>query len=336
MKNLECINNVQYHLYTINNDNFEISVSDYGATLFNYKYKGIDLVMGFDNVNGYINDVKYMNATIGRVCNRIKDGHFILNGQHYNLYQNNAVNCLHGGKEGFDCKKWDICVNDNQIICTYLSKDKEEGFSGNLKLKVVYKLLDNGLEFAYEATSDKDTLCNICNHAFFNINGCNSKTILNDYLQISADKIGMIDSDGCTINDTLAVADTPFDFRKRKLIGKDIDSDHIQIKYAKGYDHHFIVNGEGFRKFGTYDNGKLALDIYSDLDGMHVYSGNFLDGTSNGKMDNNYPFRCSICFETQYYPNAINCLDHVKPILRKNEVFRHVTQYLVREIHYEN
>ena len=332
MKNLECIDNIQYHLYTISNDDFEISVSDYGATLFNYKYHDIDIVRGFDNVDGYINDVKYMNATIGRVCNRIKDGHFVLNGTDYYLYQNNAGNCLHGGKEGFDTKKWDVSVNDNQIICTYLSKDMEEGFSGNLQVKVVYTLLANGLQFAYEATSDKDTLCNICNHAFFNINGCDSKTVLNDHLMINANKIGMIDSDGCTLNDTLDVDNTPFDFRKRKLIGKDIDSDHIQILNAHGYDHHFIIDGEGFRKFGTYDNGKLALDIYSDLDGMHVYSGNFLDGTSNGKNGNNYPFRSSICFETQYYPNAINTTDHVKPILRKNEVFRHVTRYLVREI----
>ena len=110
MKNLECIDNIQYHLYTISNDDFEISVSDYGATLFNYKYHDIDIVMGFDNVDGYINDVKYMNATIGRVCNRIKDGHFVLNGKDYYLYQNNAGNCLHGGKEGFDTKKWDVSV----------------------------------------------------------------------------------------------------------------------------------------------------------------------------------------------------------------------------------
>lgn len=331
-KILEKYNGIDYYLYILKNDDIEVSVCNYGATLCNFKYKGTDIVQGFENVSSYVEDVKYMNATIGRVCNRIEKGRFFLNGQEYRVPINNGPNSLHGGIDGFDSKYFDIKENGNKLVCTYESKDMEEGYPGNLSLKVIYELLDDGLCFAYEATSDKDTLVNICNHAFFNIDGPKSETVLNDYLMINADYIGKIDKDGCTRDEIMNVKDTPFDFSVRKRIGQNIDDRHEQILNANGYDHHYLIKGEGLRWFCSYDNEKIRLDVYSDLPGMHVYSSNYLNGTSKGKEGGRYPKRSSICFETQYYPNAINCINHKKPILKAGDTIKHKTIFKVKEI----
>ena len=329
---LETYDGQDYYLYTINKGHFEISVSDYGATLCNFKYKGVDIVQGFDNVHGYVEDVKYMNATIGRVCNRIEKGKFSLNGKEYTLAINNGPNTLHGGKDGFDTKKWEIEEDGDQLICRYLSEDLEEGFPGNLQVEITYKLEDDGLIYKYKVSSDADTIVNICNHAFFNINGLKSTSILDDYLMINADYIGMVDSDGLTHEELMDVTGTPFDFRQRKKIGQDIDVAHPQIINGNGYDHNYVIKGEGMRHFCTYDNGKLKMEVYSDLPGMHLYSANYLDGKARGKDGNCYPKRSSICFETQYYPNAINLHKHIKPILKANEVKEHIKKFKVEEV----
>ncbi len=329
---LERYDGLDYYLYTIVKGNLEISVTDYGATLCNFKYKGLDIVQGFENVHGYVEDVKYMNATIGRVCNRIAKGKFNLGDKEYFLAINNGPNTLHGGKKGFDTKKWQVKEGADQLVCTYLSQDMEEGFPGNLSIEVIYKLEEDGLIYQYRAKSDADTLVNICNHAFFNLNGATSDSILQDHLQIDADFIGMVDSDGLTTETLLDVTGTPFDFRKRKQIGADIDAKHPQLINGNGYDHHFVIVGEDMRHFCTYDNGKLQLEVFSDLPGMHFYSANYLDGHARGKQGNNYPRRSSICFETQYYPNAINLQRQIKPILKANELKEHTTKFKIKEI----
>lgn len=335
-KELETVDGIQYSMYSISNSDVSISVTDYGATLCNFVYKGTDIVQGFENVSGYINEVKYMNATIGRVCNRIGNGTFTLNAKTYHVPVNNGPNCLHGGINGFDTKLWECQESEHQLVFTYTSVDGEEGFPGNVTVKVTYELLDDGLAYSYEATSDQDTLVSICNHAFFNLNGPTSTTILNDYLQVNATKIACVDANGLTQEETLTVKDTPFDFTTRKLIGQDITSNHPQITNAKGYDHHFIIDGDGLRHFGTYDNNRVAMDIYSDLPGMHIYSGNYLEGIAHGKQENTYPCRSSICFETQYYPNAINLTEPIKPILKANQTMKHTTQFRLKEINNEN
>lgn len=331
-KYLERYNGIDYYLYTIFKGDFEISVSEYGATLCTFKYRGKDIIQGFENVVGYVDDVKYMNATIGRVCNRIATGTFILNGKNYHVPINNGPNCLHGGISGFDVKKWNIEENGDELVCSYYSKDGEEGFPGNLQVKVIYRLSDDGLEYRYEGYSDKDTLLNICNHAFFNLDGPESNSILNHRLLINSDKIGMVDEDGCTHNEVMDVTNTPFDFRVLKPIGQDINNEHIQIKNGNGYDHHYIIQGDGLRLFCTYDNGLMQLEVYSDLPGMHLYSANYLDGKAHGKNGGTYPKRSAICFETQFYPNAINCSDHLKPILKAQETMKHTTLFKVKEI----
>lgn len=329
---LETYGGQDYYLYTITKGNLEIAVTDYGATLCSFKYKGMDIVQGFENVHGYVEDVKYMNATIGRVCNRIAKGKFELNGKTYSLAINNGPNTLHGGINGFDTKKWQAKEDDDQLIFKYLSQDMEEGFPGNLAVEIIYKLEEDSLIYQYRAISDADTLVNICNHAFFNLNGAAADSILQDHLQIDADYIGMVDRDGLTGESLLDVNGTPFDFRKRKRIGADIETKHPQLINGNGYDHHFVIKGKGMRHFCTYDNGKLQLEVFSDLPGMHLYSGNYLDGHARGKQGNNYPRRSSICFETQYYPNAINLQKQIKPILKANELMEHTTRYMIKEI----
>lgn len=329
---LEHYNGQDYFLYTISNRNFKLSVTDYGATICNFEYRGIDIVQGFENVSSYANEVKYMNAAIGRVCNRIEKGEFTLNNQKYHLAINNGPNCLHGGLKGFDCQKWILEIVDNTIICKYHSPDNEEGFPGNLDIEIRYELLEDGLSFSYNATSDKDTLCSICNHAFFNLNGADSTSILEDNLMINSDEIAMVDKDGLTHNEKLDVTNTPFDFRSRKKIGLNINDNHSQIINANGYDHHYIIKGEGLRHFLTYDNHHLSMEVYSDMPGVHVYSGNFLEGIAHGKLGNNYPPRSAICFETQYYPNAINCNLSEAPILKANSYQKHTTIFKIKEI----
>ena len=328
---LENYQGIDYYLYEIKKGPFRLTISEYGATICNFEYQGIDLVQGFENVHSYVEEVKYMNAVIGRVCNRIALGQYHLNGQTYQLYVNNGPNCLHGGKEGFDAKKWNLDIVGDSIVCHYISKDQEEGFNGNVDIYLVYTLLEDGLRFAYSATSDEDTPLSICNHAFFNINGLSSKSILEDELLINANKIAKVDADGLSLEETLDVEGTPFDFRQFKKIGQDINANHPQIQNAQGYDHHFIIEGEGLRHFATYQNNYLMMEVYSDLPGMHLYSANYLAGNYHGKDSNNYPRRSSICFETQYYPNAINMKEPLKPILKKNEIMYHETQFIIKE-----
>ena len=327
---LENYHGEDYYLYTLKKGKYTISVSTYGATLCNFIYDGVDIVQGFENVKSYVEEVKYMNAVIGRVCNRIADGRFSLNGQNYKLFINNGPNSLHGGEYGFDTKKWEIEEIGNTLLCHYQSKDGEEGYPGKLDIYVTYELNDDGLLFGYTAISDKDTLLSICNHAFFNINGLHSLSILDDYLTIDADEYALVDENGLTLECHEKVADTPFDFRQKKKIGRDINSSNKQLANAHGYDHHFLIRGEGFRHFLTYENAHLMMDVYSDMPGMHLYTANYLDGLAHGKKGNNYPSRSSVCFETQYYPNAINMEGPKKPILRAGEVIKHKTIYRLR------
>lgn len=317
-------------LYTIENDAIKISVCNYGATLVSLvlKHKGIDVVQGFTCVQGYQNEVQYMGQTIGRVCNRIGKGVFTLNDVEYHVPTNNNGNSLHGGDHGFDQKIWSVDVQGDKIICTYLSPDGEEGYPGNCNVTVAYTLLDDGIRFDYEGTTDKDTLFNITNHSFFNLDGPTSESVLEHKIKINANYFAGVDENGCTHDEIYQVKDTAFDFMEFKTIGQDINNDEIQLKNGSGYDHHFLVFGEGFRKFAVCQGKNVEMTIFSDCPGVHLYSSNFLDGTSvHGKEGGKFPYRSSICFETQYYPNAIQTESFEKPILRKGEVCHHKTEF---------
>lgn len=324
------INERECNLYTVENNHCILKVTDYGATIVSFvlKDKGVDVIQGFDDVDGYVNDVPYMGGSIGRVCNRIAEGKFILNNVGYKLNINNGPNALHGGIKGFDKVIWDVEVNDDQIICKYLSRHLEEGYPGNLNVVVTYTLLSNGFRYEYEGISDQDTLFSMTNHAFFNLNGPTSDSVLDHELIIKADYIAKVDQDGQTLNELLAVKDTPFDFNHPKKIGKDIEVKHPQIINGNGYDHHYLIAGEGFRKMVECYANNIRMSVFSDLPGFHLYSGNFLNGTAKGKLNGNFPRRSAVCFESQYYPNAINYDDYEKPILYANTLRKHKTEFL--------
>lgn len=314
--------------YAIGNQTIQCLICDYGATLTSLKVDGIETVCGFDSIDGYLNEEVFMGKTVGRCCNRIANGTFVLNGITYHIPINNGPNSLHGGLSGFDQKVWKVeQYSDDEITLSYVSKDQEEGYPGNLRVEVTYAVKNSQLEFSYRATSDQDTLCNITNHSYFNLEGAKSQSVLNHELKINADTIGKVDQDGCTHEETMCVEHTPFDFRTFKEIGKDIHQNHEQLICGTGYDHHYLISESGKRHFLTCKSEKLIMDIESDLPGVHVYTSNWCTGQSHGHQNNPYPKHCAICFETQYYPNAINTKNQLAPILKKGQTIQHTTIY---------
>ncbi len=317
-------------LYTIENDHIIMKVMNYGATLVSLIQKdtGIDVVEGFDSVEGYLDQTSYIGASIGRTANRIEKGKFHLNGKEYTIPINNNGNCNHGGIEGFDKKVWHAVEEDDQITFRYTSVDGEEGYPGNLFVKVTYRLLEDGISISTEATSDADTLFAYTNHSYFNLD--ESEDAMNHEVMVHAQKYGLSDANGLTLNQFEDVENTPFDFRTFKTLNKDINVDNEQLKYGKGYDHHYVIEGEGFREMAVVKGVKLELHAYSNYPGMHLYSANWLENKV-GKKGHKYPERSAVCLEAEYMPNAINYPDvEPKPIIHASEVQKHEIQYRLK------
>lgn len=321
---------IQTKLYTIENEKIQLSVCDYGATLVSLivKEQGIDVVQGFTEVKGYEVEEQYMGKTIGRVCNRIEQGFFTLNDEEIHLAKNNHGNSLHGGAVGFDKKMWSVEADETKLKCTYVSKDGEEGYPGNCLVTVIYSLLADGVRYEYYGESDKDTLLNITNHAFFNLDGPTSDSVLDHQVQLCAQQFAGVDQNGCTHEEIFDVKGTAFDFSEPKALGQDIQQADEQLRNGSGYDHHFLVEGKGLRKFLDCQGKSITMSVYSDCPGFHMYTANFLKGTATlGKEGGNFPPRSSVCFETQYYPNAMHTKNQEKPILRKGEQRHHTTEF---------
>ena len=315
--------------YILENEFIKLELLDYGARINSciIKKLDVDVVLGYDNMKDILNCSAYIGATIGRVCNRIAKGKFTLNGIEYKLPINNNGNTLHGGVSSFDTKIFNVkSEGSNYIEFSYTSPDSEEGFPGNLTVNVIYRLLNDGWSYEVETTSDKDTICSITNHAYFNLEGHNSGLALDQYVQINADQYSHIDSNGLTLDKCENVSKTPFDFLQAKLLKNDIDSKHIQLEYGCGYDHNFIIKGHGLREAARLISDKLEMQVNTTLPCMHFYSGNFL-GNTLGKNNTIYPNRSGLCFETQYYPNGINYDIDKAPILKKNETKKHITEF---------
>jgi aldose 1-epimerase len=272
-----------------------------------------DVVVGFGNIDGYINSTEpYFGATIGRYGNRIAKGRFSLDGINYQVSLNNGPNALHGGKMGFQNVVWDVKQPDEKtLIFTYRSKDGEEGFPGNLISTVTYSLYENELKMDYEAVTDKKTIVNLTNHAFFNLNGEGSGEILNHTVQIFADKYNPVDSTLIPSGELATITGTPFDFSKPKAIGKDIEMVNIQLKYGKGYDHNFILNGKNENGMihaasFTGDKSGIRMDIFTIEPGLQFYSGNFMAGKNTFKNGSKDEFRTAFAAETQHFTDSPN------------------------------
>ena len=318
-----------------NHNGMEAAITNYGGRLVSLivpdkNGKMTDVVAGFNSVQGYENSTEpYFGATIGRYGNRIAKGRFTLDGKKYQLSINNGVNTLHGGKKGFQDRVWDADkLNDSTLQLTYLSKDMEEGFPGNLNVKVTYSLTgDNGFKAEYEATTDKETVVNLTNHAFFNLNGEGSGTILNHTVQIYADKYTPIDSGFIPLGPIATVKGTPFDFTKQTTIGARIDENNIQLKNAKGYDDNFVLNGtkvNGLNHAATVtgDKSGIVMNIYTQEPGLQFYSGNFMFGKNTFSNDSKDDFRTAFAMETQHYPDSPNEPSYPSTVLKPGEVYK--------------
>lgn len=317
-------------LYTIENDHIIMKVMNYGATLVSFIQKdtGVDIVEGFDDIEGYLDQTTYIGASIGRTANRIEKGKFTLNGKEYTVPINNGGNCNHGGIEGFDKKIWSAVEEGDKVTFRYTSIDGEEGYPGNLFVKVVYRLLDDGISISTEARSDQDTLFAYTNHSYFNLE--ESEDAMNHEVMVHSNTYGLSDENGLTLNELVSVEGTPFDFQTFKQIGKDINVENEQLKYGNGYDHHYVIDGEGLREMAVVRNDKLELHAYSDYPGMHLYSANWLENKT-GKKGHKYPPRSAICLEAEYMPNAINYPNiEPKPIVHVEDTQKHEIQFRLK------
>lgn len=329
-------------VYTLKNQKgMEVKIITYGGIITSLKAPNKDgiyeeVVLGFDNLEHYINDNSYFGALIGRYGNRIAKGKFTLDGKEYQLAINNGVNALHGGPEGFHRVIWTVqeaIGGDNAILkLKYISKDMEEGFPGNLTVLVTYTLNnDNALDVLYEATTDTKTIVNLTQHSYFNLSADFTKTILKDEITIDADKLVPVDADLIPTGKLIDVDTTPFDFRKSKVIEKDINAEDDQLKKGVGYDHCWVLNNQdkGYRfvasAFNT-DSGRL-LEVYSDQPGVQFYTGNFLDGAFSDRKAGTFAHRTGLCLETQHYPDSPNQKDFPTTELNPGEHFQTKTTF---------
>lgn len=327
------INGEKVDIYTLQNEYIKLEVITFGGAIHSIvvpdKFGNlVDVALGYDTVEEYDKNGGYIGALIGRVGNRIGNGEFTLNGVKYNVGLNDNGNSLHGGINGFNKKVWKAKTEGEKLILTASAGDGEEGYPGKMDVTVVYSLSENGIKIDYTAVSDKDTPINLTNHAYFNLNGQGNGDILDTVMQINADFVTPVDEKLIPHGEFLSVKGTPFDFNEPKVVGKDIEDEHIQIKYCGGYDINYVLKGEGYREVTVAESKKtgIKMSVYTDQPGIQFYSGNFLDGV-NGKGGTVYYKRNGFCLETQNHPNAINCKEYPNSVLKKGEVYHTVTEY---------
>jgi aldose 1-epimerase len=329
----------QVDLYILTNKNgMEAAITNYGGTVISLMVpdrngKRDDVVLGYDTLDGYATGKAYIGATVGRYANRIAHATFSLDGITYTLARNDGDNHLHGG---FNKRVWtakDVSSSAGQALeLTYLSKDGEEGFPGNLPVKVVYTLTDkNELKIDYSATTDKDTVLNLTNHAYFNLAGQGNGDILQQHIMIQADRFTPIDQFSIPTGELRSVKGTPFDFTTATVIGARIDQDDQQLKMGKGYDHNWVLNnpaaGSLFLAAQAYDSHSgRVLEVLTTEPGIQLYTGNFLDGI-HGKDGKVYDRRNAFCLETQHFPDSPNHPRFPTTELKPGQHFESTTVY---------
>lgn len=331
----------QVYLYTVQNDSgAEMKVTNYGGRITALKVPDedgnlVDVVLGLDSLEGYLNNPNNFGAAIGRYGNRIADGQFTLDGKTYHIAQNNGDNHLHGGFMGFDQRVWTIkAVEENDevtLVLNYLSKDGEEGFPGNLDIEIRYTLTkDNALKIDYKAVTDKATVCNLTNHSYFNLNGSND-TVLDHELMINADTYTPIDDEWIPTGSIAELEGTPMDFSEPTAIGERINNDFVQLKNGAGYDHNYVLNTNGnldqvAASVYSPDTG-IFMEVYTTEPGIQLYTGNFLDGSITGKNGKVYKKHYAVCLESQHFPDSPNVDYFPSTTLRPGEVYETTTIY---------
>jgi aldose 1-epimerase len=329
-----------YSYILTNNHGMSATIINYGATVVKLNVpdrngKTDDVILGYDSLSGYVNGSSYFGGIVGRYGNRIAKGKFELDGKEYQLAVNNGENHLHGGTIGFNKRVWEakeISGNNPALQLTYVSPDGEENYPGKLTITVTYSLTDeNGLKIDYKATADKATILNPTNHCYFNLTGDPNNTILEHLLMISADKFTPVDKTLIPTGELEDVAKTPMDFRNPIEIGKRINDDFEQLKFAGGYDHNWVLNNYSgsVREIATlYDStsGRF-MTVLTDQPGVQFYSGNFLNGKDRGKNGIYYKFRTGLCLECQHFPDSPNEKDFPTVVLRPGKTYNQTTIY---------
>lgn len=328
------------NLYVLkNSNNMQLALTNFGGRFVSLLVpdksgKLTDVVIGFDNLDSFkLNkEEPYFGATIGRFGNRIAKGKFSLDSKEYNLATNNAPNALHGGTKGFHYVVFDAKqIGDSALELSYLSKDMEEGYPGNLAVKVTYTVTyDNQVRMDYEATSDKITVVNLTNHAYFNLNG--SGTILNHTMMVNAATYLPVDSTLIPTGKAETVTNTPFDFTNPTTIGARINDDNAQLKNGKGYDHNYVLNTA---KSGSYnlaasvvgDKTGIEMQVLTVEPGLQFYSGNFMTGKNKCKYGTTDILRTAFCLETQHYPDSPNQPQFPTTTLEAGKVYKTTTFY---------
>ena len=320
---------VEVDRYTLTNDQgVEASIITYGGAITSLKVpdrNGVlgDIVLGYETLEEYVRNPRYVGALIGRHANRIGMGRFSLNGVNYQLPQNNGINHLHGGFNGFDKRVWDASDDGSVLHLTYLSKDGEESYPGNVAAEVTFKLSENQLSIDYRASTDADTIVNLTNHSYFNLKG--EGTILDHELMLHADSFTPVSSALIPTGEIRSVEATPMDFRNGKAIGSDIG------RVTGGYDHNFVLNDYdgSLRSVGRLYEASTGrvLEIFTTQPGMQFYSGNFLDGSLVGKKGIVYHKYAGLCLEPQHFPDAPNHSNFPSTVLRPGDEYKQLTVY---------
>lgn len=328
------------YIYTLENKSgMKAEIIPYGCRivrLWTPDKNGVfgDMIMGHDDLTSYCAIGDCHGAAIGRYANRIAKAEMQLNGTTYKLHVNEGKNLLHGGKEGFHYKLWDVTkVTDSDtpsIGFQYISKDGEEGFPGNVTTTVTYTLAaDNALQIEYSAVTDKETAVNLTNHSYFNISGDMTKDVLSQLLYINADHYTAADDELIPTGELVPVTGTPFDFTTSKTIGQDISADDRLLKLCGGYDHNFALNGSGMKKAAElYDaeSGRV-MEVFSDLPGMQLYTANGFGENSFTKNGVKMQAHHAVCLETQFYPDSVHQPNFPFSFLKPGEQFKSTTIY---------
>jgi aldose 1-epimerase len=330
-------------LYTLKNKNgTEAAFTDLGADWVSMKVKDKlgkvrDVVFGYDNAAVYENNPTTCGECVGRNANRIGNAKFTLGGKEYELAKNDhGKNNLHSGPDYWKSRVFSAEAGEGQlgsrVTFSLHSKDMDQGYPGNLDFTVTYTLQDNdSLMIEYSAESDQETICNPTNHAYFNLSGHDSGLISAQEVWINADAFTPADAFSVPTGEIRPVSGTPMDFTIMKEIGKDIDADYDQLKFAGGFDHNYVLNGyDGKLKLAAKAKDResgIVMKVYTDLPGVQFYSGNHLKSSAPGKDDADYALRTGYCFETQFFPDAVNHPEWPQPVIKPGEKYHHFTVY---------
>jgi aldose 1-epimerase len=329
----------EVHLYTlVNRGGMQVGLTNYGARITSIDVPDqhgnmADVVLGFDDLAGYLGKDPFFGASVGRYANRIAKGTFNLDGVQYKLPINDGPNSLHGGTQGFDKKVWmarEISQHPPSVEFTYVSKNGEEGYPGELHVKIVDTLEDdNALRIDYTATTDRDTVINLTNHSYFNLSGAGSGSILNEEVMINAKQFTPINADLIPTGELRDVGGTPFDFRKLTRIGARINEDDQQLRFAHGYDDNFVLDRESpglvLAAHVVDPQSGRVLECYTTEPGVQFYTSNFLDGTVHGKGGKAYGRRSAFTLETQHFPDSPNHPDFPSTELKPGETYHQTT-----------